>query len=188
MKHFTNFRWGFTRVRRHTFLLSGFVMLLTIWMLSSLSIAADASGFRIASSAFADGEDIPARFTCSGAGHSPPLAWSRIPKGTASLVLIVEDPDAPSGAFIHWVVYDIPPGSRGFKEGKVEGKDGPNSIGKDTYMGPCPPPGNPHHYHFRLFALDTNLNLGADPNAQALKDAMAGHVKQSADLVGMFGR
>ena len=100
------------------------MMLLAIWMLSRLSIAAHASEFRIASSAFADGKDIPAQFTCSGAGHSPPLAWSGVPKGTSSLALIVEDPDAPSGTFIHWVVYDIPPGSGGFKEGEVRGKRG----------------------------------------------------------------
>lgn len=175
-------------MRRHTFLLSGLMMLLTIWMLSILNIAANASDFHLDSSAFANGGSIPAQFTCSGAGHSPPLSWSDVPKGTTSMVLLVEDPDAPHGTFIHWVVYDIPPSSSGFKEGAVEGKEGANSTGKDAYMGPCPPRGNPHHYHFRLFALDTKLNLNADTNAQAVRDAMAGHIIQSADLVGMFGR
>jgi Raf kinase inhibitor-like YbhB/YbcL family protein len=188
MKHFTNFRWGFTRTRRHTFLLSGLMMLLTIWMLSILGIAADASEFRLASSAFADGASIPAEFTCEGVGHSPPLSWTGVPNGTKSMVLLVEDPDAPAGTFIHWVVYGILPGSSGFKEGAAEGKEAANSVGKDSYMGPCPPPGSPHHYNFRLFALDTNLNLGRDPNVQAVKGAMAGHIIQSTDLVGMFGR
>jgi Raf kinase inhibitor-like YbhB/YbcL family protein len=164
-------------------------MLLTIWMLSRISIAADASEFRIASSSFADGGDIPAQFTCGGAGHSPPLVWSGVPKGTDSLVLIVEDPDAPSGTFIHWAVYDIPPVSRGFEEGGVEGTQAANSIGKAAYMGPCPPPGSPHHYHFRLFALNAQLGFFCDrPNAKDVRAAMAGNIIQSADLVGMFAR
>src|SRR5208283_1102047 len=143
MRHFTNFRWGFTSMRLHTFLLSGLMTLLAIWMLSILGIAADASELQISSASFANGDTIPAQFTCDGAAHSPPLAWSGVPKGTTSMVLLVEDPDAPSGTFVHWVVYDIPASSSGFKEGGVEGKEGANSTGKDSYMGPCPPPGSP---------------------------------------------
>jgi len=175
-------------MRPHNFLVTGLVVFFTISMLPVFGIAADVSRLRIISSAFSEGGDVPIRFTCSGANQSPPLSWNNVPSGTASLVLLVDDPDAPAGTFTHWVVYDIPPSSIGFNEGAVEGKEGANGMGKDAYMGPCPPPGKPHHYHFRLFALDTNLNLEANPNGQAVRDAMKGHVKESADLVGMFGR
>jgi len=188
MKHFTNFQRGFSRVRPHNFLLTGLLMLFTISMLSVFGSEADASGLQIISGGFSDGGTIPVQFTCSGVNQSPPLSWSDVPAGTKALALILEDPDAPSGTFVHWVVYDIRPTSNGFQGGSVEGSEGRNSMGKTAYMGPCPPPGPPHHYHFRLFALDTDLNLGEPATAQQLRDAMKGHVKESADLVGTFGR
>jgi Raf kinase inhibitor-like YbhB/YbcL family protein len=188
MKHFANFERGFSRMRPHNFLLTGLMMLLSIWMLSVFSNVAEAADLRISSSAFSEGGMIPAEFTCSGANQSPPLSWSDVPAGTKSLALILEDPDAPSGTFVHWVVYDIRPTSGGFAAGTVEGREGFNTVRKSSYMGPCPPPGPPHHYHFRLFALDTDLSLGSAPTAQQLRDAMQGHVKESADLVGTFGR
>jgi Raf kinase inhibitor-like YbhB/YbcL family protein len=188
MKHFTNFQWGFSRMRPHNFLLRGFVMLFTIWMLSVFGSVAEASGLEIISGAFSNSATIPTQFTCSGANQSPPLSWTGVPAGAKSFALIVDDPDAPAGTFTHWVVYDIPPGSTGFKEGTVDGSQGVNGMGKAFYKGPCPPPGAPHHYHFRLFALDTSLNLEAAPTASQLRDAMAGHVKESADLIGTFGR
>ncbi|HVN28784.1 MAG TPA: YbhB/YbcL family Raf kinase inhibitor-like protein [Candidatus Binataceae bacterium] len=163
-------------------------MLSTISMLSMQSFVADASNLQVTSSAFSDHAPIPTRFTCSGADVSPPLSWSDVPDGTKSLALILDDPDAPSGTFVHWVVYDVHPTVDGFKEGEVEGVQGANSMRKAAYMGPCPPPGSPHHYHFRLFALDTLLNLEDAPSAQQLRDAMQGHIKQSAELVGTFGR
>jgi Raf kinase inhibitor-like YbhB/YbcL family protein len=188
MKHFTNFQWGFSRMRPHNFLLRGFVMLFTIWMLPIFGSVAEASGLEIISGAFSNSATIPTQFTCSGANQSPPLSWTGVPAGAKSFALIVDDPDAPAGTFTHWVVYDIPPGSTGFKEGTVDGSQGVNGMGKAFYKGPCPPPGAPHHYHFRLFALDTSLNLEAAPTASQLRDAMAGHVKESADLIGTFGR
>ena len=143
---------------------------------------------QLTSPAISDGATIPTQFTCSGANQSPPLAWTGIPSSAKSLALLMEDPDAPAGTFVHWVVYDIPPTSTGFQEGVAEGKPGANGMGKNAYMGPCPPPGSPHHYHFRLFALDTNLAPTAAPNASALRAAINGHIIQSAELVGIFGR
>lgn len=169
-------------------LLAGLMVSLTVSMLPASAIATDVSKLQIASSVVSDGATIPTTFTCSGANQSPPLSWSGIPQGAKSLMLLVEDPDAPNGTFVHWIVYDISPTSLGFKAGVVDGKEGVNSAGEAAYMGPCPPPGKPHHYHFRLFALDTSPTLGANPDAQAARDAVNGHVIGSADLVGIFGR
>ncbi len=163
-------------------------MSLIVSMLPSIGIAADASKLLISSPAISDGATIPTQYTCSGAGQSPPLSWSGVPQGTQSFALLVEDPDAPVGTFVHWVVYDIPPTSQGFQEGTVEGIQGVNGAGKASYMGPCPPPGKPHHYHFTLFALDTNPDPGIHPDGHALHRAIAGHVIQSAELVGIFER
>lgn len=169
-------------------LLAVLMMLLLISTLHVSSIAADALKLQISSPAISDGATIPNEFTCSGKNQSPPLSWTDVPSNTKSLALLVEDPDAPVGTFVHWVVYDISPGTTGVKPGVSNGKEGLNSAGKAAYMGPCPPPGNPHHYHFRLFALDTNLAVEAQPNVQAVRTAMQGHIIQSADLVGIFGR
>jgi len=172
----------------HNLLLAGMLVSLVTSMLPASVIASDASKLQIASPAIADGATIPTQFTCSGANQSPPLSWSGVPQGTKSLALLVEDPDAPAGTFVHWVVYDIPPSSGGFKPGAADGKEGANGMGADKYMGPCPPPGKPHHYHFRLFALDWNPNLEANPTGQALRGAMTGHIIESAELVGIFSR
>jgi len=166
--------------------------LLTVCLLVSAAVyaAADAnsSKLQIGSPAISEGATIPTQFTCSGINQSPPLAWTGVPSNAKSLALILDDPDAASGTFTHWIVYDISPGRAGFKAGQVEGTQGLNSLGQAGYMGPCPPPGNPHHYHFRLFALDNNPNLRNQADAQTLRDAMTGHLIQSAELVGMFGR
>lgn len=116
-------------------------------------------------------------------------------QGTNALALIVDDPDAPGGTFVHWVAYDIPASSPGLDSGIPQGdampnggKQGINGFNKVGYNGPCPPRGNPHHYHFRLFALDQAVNPEAPPTAAALEDAMKGHVKASGELVGIFKR
>jgi Raf kinase inhibitor-like YbhB/YbcL family protein len=171
----------------HYLVLAG-LMVSLITVIDPTRVTAGAHTLQITSPVISDGATIPAQFTCSGANQSPPLSFSGIPQGTKSLALLVEDPDAPGGTFVHWVVYDIPPSSHGFKPEAVAGKEGANSMGKAAYMGPCPPPGEPHHYHFRLFALDMNLNLEADANAQAVHDAMNGHILESTELVGIFGR
>jgi Raf kinase inhibitor-like YbhB/YbcL family protein len=175
-------------MRPHTSLLAGFLASITISMLPVSGIAAEASKFQIRSPSFAEGATIPTQFSCNGANLSPPLSWSGVPEGTKSLVLLMDDPDAPGGTFVHWVVDDIPPGSQGFKSGSPEGKPGMNGMGRAAYMGPCPPPGPPHHYHFRLFALDANLNLTGSPNADEVRNAMKDRVKESSELIGIFGR
>ena len=175
-------------MQSHNILLAGLMMSLTVSMVPASVIATEASQIRINSEAFAEGAIIPTSFTCSGANQSPPLSWAGIPAGTKSLALILDDPDAPNRTFVHWVVYDSPPTSSGFPAGKVDGKQGVNSAGEASYMGPCPPPGKPHHYHFRLFALDASLNLGGNADAQAVRAGMDGHIKDSAELVGIFGR
>ena len=172
----------------HNFLMTGFLVSLIVSMPTRSSIAANASKLQMSSPAVSDGGTIPTEYTCDGRNQSPPLSWSGVPPDTKSLALTIEDPDAPSGTFVHWMVYDIPRGSNGFKAGVVDGKEGMNSAGRPAYMGPCPPPGPPHHYHFSLFALDSNLIVGAEPTAQALRDAMKGHVIESAELIGTFGR
>src|SRR5262249_30100877 len=108
---------------------------------------------RIFSSAFAEGGSIPKLHTCSGADGSPPLEWSGAPEGTRSFALIVDDPDAPGGAWTHWLLYDIPAKLLTLAQGgRGVGLSGTNSFGKTGYGGPCPPPGKPHRYYFKLYA------------------------------------
>ncbi len=149
----------------------------------------------LSSPAFSAGAPIPAQFTCSGADSSPALNWTGAPADTSSFALIVEDPDAPSGTFIHWVLFNLPgnkialpadlPKADSLPGG---GSQGTNSFGSVGYRGPCPPPGPPHHYHFILFALDSPLDANSSYDASALRSAMTGHVKATAELVGTFGR
>jgi Raf kinase inhibitor-like YbhB/YbcL family protein len=157
------------------------------------SSAADA--FEISSSVIAPGDPIPAQNTCAGADLSPPLSWSDAPAGTKSFALIVADPDAPSGVFYHWVAYNLPASSTGLPAAVAPtsdltngGTQGVNSFGAIGYKGPCPPHGKPHHYHFRLFALDTKLDLRSGADAMELEAAIKGHSLASADLVGTFQR
>lgn len=144
---------------------------------------------------FENGASIDEQFTCKGADKSPQLKWSGVPSATRALALIVDDPDAPHGTFVHWVVYNLPPGAQGLPEGVPKGErlsgggsQGANGFGKIGYNGPCPPPGKLHHYHFRLFALDQEVNPGPTPDASALENAMTGHVKASAEVVATFTR
>lgn len=156
---------------------------------------ATAASLEINSSAIRSGGRIPTAFTCQGADKSPPLVWSGVPRGTKALAIIVEDPDAPGGTFFHWIAFNIPPASSGLKEGVPNraaipsgGSQGTNSFGRVGYGGPCPPPGPPHHYHFRLFALDESVHLGPEATAPELMRAMRGHIKASAELIALFGR
>ena len=146
------------------------------------------------SPAFDAGGAIPAQYTCSGQGISPQLSWGEPPTGTESFALTLSDPDAPSGTFIHWVIYNIPAASRGLPESVAPGArladgslQGLNSAGQPGYMGPCPPSGT-HHYVFDLYALDAALNLGTAVRAQGLLSAVRGHILAEAQLVGTFGR
>jgi Raf kinase inhibitor-like YbhB/YbcL family protein len=150
---------------------------------------------QITSPLFLDGDSIPQRYTCDGEGLSPPLVWENIPTGTQSLVLIMKDPDAPSGNFIHWLVYNIPPGVTHFDEGilldadpNAVGIQGKNSARKSGYYGPCPPSGKPHHYKIEIYALDGKLNLKADSTESDVVREMNGHVLGEGLLSGMYGR
>jgi len=156
---------------------------------------ADTAKIEIRSPAFANGDSIPEAYTCKGADKSPALEWSGIPAGAKSLALIVEDPDAPGGTFIHWVVYSISADRRGLPEDVAKdesvsgvGRQGTTGFGKVGYHGPCPPPGMPHHYHFRLYALDAEVDPGSSVDASKLEAAMQGHILGSGETVGLFQR
>jgi Raf kinase inhibitor-like YbhB/YbcL family protein len=145
-------------------------------------------------SIFEPGEPIPVRYTCDGENVSPPLRWSEAPADTKSFVLIVDDPDAPAGTFVHWVLYDLPGGSRALPE-RVEGGDaaeggtqGLNDFDRVGYGGPCPPGGRPHRYVFTLYALDARLGLAPRKRKADVLRAMRGHVLAEAALVGRFQR
>lgn len=152
-------------------------------------------GFAITSSAFKDGGDIPKKFTCDGEDVSPALKWSEGPAATKSLALIADDPDAPAGTWVHWVIYDLPANLRQLAESvprdnqlKAGGLQGTNDFGKVGYNGPCPPPGKPHRYFFKLYALDQFLNLKSGISRAELEKAMQGHVLAQAQIMGRFGR
>jgi Raf kinase inhibitor-like YbhB/YbcL family protein len=149
---------------------------------------------RLSSPAFRDGTPIPTKYTCEGEDISPPLEWSGIPNGTKSLVLIVDDPDAPDPKapktiWVHWVLYNLPPGSTGLAEGvKVlphDAKIGLNDWKRAAYGGPCPPIGR-HRYFHKLFALDVVLTGLGQPTKAKVEGVMKGHVLAEAQLVGTY--
>jgi Raf kinase inhibitor-like YbhB/YbcL family protein len=144
---------------------------------------------KITSSAFQQGANIPSKFSCDGADTSPPLQIQEIPPEAKSLVLIVDDPDAPSGLFTHWIAWNISPQtSTTIAEGSVpKGTQGTNDFGKSGYGGPCPPSGT-HRYVFKIFALDQELNLVAGAKRARLDAAMKGHVIAQGELMGHYSR
>jgi Raf kinase inhibitor-like YbhB/YbcL family protein len=159
------------------------------------SAGTESSGLSIQSTSFVTNGPIPVAYTCSGDDRSPALAWSGVPTATKSMALIVRDPDAPMGSYVHWLLYNLPPSAAGLAAGlpttatlENGAVQGISSSGTSGYHGPCPPPGPAHHYHFRLYALDVELNLAAGANADEVEHAIKGHVLASADLVGTFAR
>lgn len=155
------------------------------------SIALFAAGrakMNVTSSAFQEGANIPSKFSCDGANSSPPLQISDVPSEAKSLVLIVDDPDAPSGLFTHWVVWNISPQTSTIAEGSVpKGVQGTNDFGKSGYGGPCPPSGT-HRYYFKIFALDRELDLPSGAKRGQLDAAMKGHVIAQGELMGRYSR
>ena len=149
----------------------------------------------IRSAAFESGSRIPQEFTCDGRDVSPPLRWTGAPQGTGSFALICDDPDAPMGTWVHWVIYNIPadtdrlpealPVSESLEGGAVQGS---NDFGKIGYGGPCPPRGKSHRYFFRLYALDSQLSAAAGLTKKALLDRMQGHILENAEFHGLYGR
>jgi Raf kinase inhibitor-like YbhB/YbcL family protein len=148
----------------------------------------------ITSTAFKQGERIPAKYTCDGSDISPGLEWSDVPEGTRSFTLIADDPDAPVGTWIHWVLYNVPGETRSLPEAVPSdaslpdgSRQGKNSWGRPSYGGPCPPRGT-HRYFFRLYALDTVLQLRSGVSEGDLLKAMKGHILAEAELMGLYSR
>jgi Raf kinase inhibitor-like YbhB/YbcL family protein len=143
----------------------------------------------LSSTAFADGAPIPRRHTCEGEDLSPALAWDGLPEGTASLALLVDDPDAPGGTFTHWIAWGIDPSASGVAEGAAPPCQGRNGFGSHGYRGPCPPTGaGPHRYVFQLYALDAPIGLDPDADKRAFQAALAGHVLGAGELIGTYER
>ena len=182
--------------------LSGAVLagVIGILLLSGTSIpssnlgGADMAKITISSPAFAQGQPIPKKFTCSGEDISPELIWSEIPQTTRSIVLIMDDPDAPMGTFTHWVVYNLSPESKGLPEntptGQISGggSQGSNSGRKNGYMGPCPPSGKPHRYFFKIYATDLEPNLSEGLTVDKLTPQLASHILATGEWMGTFQR
>jgi hypothetical protein len=138
-----------------------------------------------------DGDTIPPKYTCDGDNTNPPLAFSEIPEGARSLVLIVDDPDAPAGLFTHWTVFNMSPAALQVPDNglPMTGKQGATDFGNIGYGGPCPPSGGgAHRYCFRLFALDAELNLSEGVSRQDLDAAMNDHLIETAVLAGHYGK
>ncbi|HTA83597.1 MAG TPA: YbhB/YbcL family Raf kinase inhibitor-like protein [Bacteroidia bacterium] len=138
----------------------------------------------VKSPVFADSGPIPAKYTCDGSNVSPELHIINTPPETKSLALIVDDPDAPGGTFVHWVMWNIPPAEI-IKENTAPGIQGRNGKNENKYYGPCPPKGT-HHYHFHIYALDTKLDIPTKTDKQALLLAMEGHIIASGELMGTY--
>ena len=149
----------------------------------------------LTSAAFRDGEGIPVGHTCDGDDQSPPLAWTGAPVETRTFALICEDPDAPRGTWLHWLLWnlradavELRPGVPPSPELPSGARQGLNDSGDLGYSGPCPPQGKPHRYYFRLLALDTALNLPPGVNRSDLESAMAGHVLAEGTVMGTYQR
>lgn len=143
----------------------------------------------VSSPAFEDGATIPERFSCEGENVPPPLRWSDIPEETRELVIVVTDPEAPSGTFVHWTVWGIDPSVEGIDGELPEGAVvGTSSSGKATYIGPCPPNGETHRYNFEVIALSAQLPLKAGATVDELRDEVEDVAISSGVLTGRFGR
>jgi Raf kinase inhibitor-like YbhB/YbcL family protein len=173
-------------------------LLPTVWAKDSkkegANMPATVETLEIKSSAFKPGETIPKKYTCDGDDISPQISWGKTPDGTKELVLICDDPDAPMGTWVHWVLYGIQPSVNVLAENLTKTdtigaiKQGKNSFGKIGYGGPCPPKGSVHRYFFKLFAIDTPLDLKPGATKEAVTKAMEGHILARGELMGRYGR
>ena len=144
---------------------------------------------QISSPVFSNGSTIPKKYTCDGQDVAPPLEWSGVPKQSKSVALICDDPDAPSGTFTHWVLYNIPASTQKLAEGASIGAAGVNSFGKSGFGGPCPPKkDHAHHYHFHVYALDVESLGPAGLSKEDALEAMNGHIVAEAEVVGIYKR
>ncbi len=169
-------------------------VIFVLWIVSVVSFFAihsfsespktEGKAMKLLSSDFEDNGFIPTKYSCKGDDVNPTLSWDDIPEGTKSFALSVKDPDAPSGTFIHWLVYDIDESTRKIDENSIPGKQVKNSFGKENYGGPCPPSGV-HRYYFRLFALDSE-SLGDIENSDDFDEMVKKHTIEEAELMGKF--
>ncbi len=160
-----------------------------------LAAASQAVAFDLTSSAFTPGAEIPIKYTCDGPNVSPPLRWSEPPGETKAYVLIADDPDAPGGTWVHWVLYGVPPSVRQLPEGvpargevAAIGRQGLNDFRRTGYGGPCPPRGPAHRYFFRLYAVDREISLPPGKTKSEALQAIDGHVLGTAELMGRYQR
>lgn len=150
---------------------------------------------QISTTAFSPNESIPPKFTCDGNNVSPQLTWTGAPETTQSFALIMADPDAPAGTWVHWVLYNLPPDTRELAENVPNreqlpdgARQGRNDFKKIGYGGPCPPAGKPHRYFFKLYSLDTKLHLRLDASKADVERAMTDHIRAQAQLIGFYRR
>jgi Raf kinase inhibitor-like YbhB/YbcL family protein len=169
--------------------------LLAVVFLSNISIAKEETTMQLKSTAFEDNGLIPKKYTCDGADVSPPLTWSKPPVGTKSIALICDDPDAPMGTWVHWVLYGLSPETTSLPENVPTQKEvlggarqGITDFRRIGYGGPCPPKGPAHRYFFKVYALDIELNLPAGATKQDVEKAMKGHIFAEGQLMGKYGR
>jgi len=151
--------------------------------------------FALTTTAFANGGEIPKKHTCDGADVSPALNWNDAPAGTESFALIADDPDAPVGTWTHWIIWNISGKTIALSEGVPKvgesgngARQGRNDFKRIGYGGPCPPPGKPHRYFFKLYALDAKLGVKAGAGRSELESAMKGHLLSQTELKGTYGR
>ena len=176
-------------------LLPGLPILVILWQPPSVTAQGQVrSPLPVRSSDFSDGGSIPRRFTCDGGGVSPGLQWPVAPAGTKTIAIVVDDPDAPAD-FTHWLAYNIPPDVNELAEGASAqaamprgSAEGTNDFGRHGYGGPCPPAGKPHHYVFRIYALDIRLDLPPAAARIELDSASKGHIFAEGQIVGVYRR
>ena len=172
-----------------------FSLCLASYLGATLSAQTHGGTMKISSASFSADDMIQKKFTCDGPDASPKLNWTEPPAKTQSFALIMDDPDAPAGTWVHWVLFDLPADTRELAEGVAkqeqlanDARQGRNDFGKIGYGGPCPPPGNPHRYFFKLYALDAKLNLKAGATKADVEGAMKGHILAHAEMIGKYGR
>jgi Raf kinase inhibitor-like YbhB/YbcL family protein len=183
------------KAARYTARMAGLAVAAILAMASPRLAGKEDPAMKLTSTAFAEGRPVPAVHTCDGADVSPALAWTGVPPGTKSLALICDDPDAPAGTWVHWVIYGLPgtaaglPGNVTKTETLPDGaRQGLNDFRRVGYGGPCPPPGRPHRYLFKLYALDAEPALKPRATKPDLLRAMAGHILAEAQLMGTYQR
>lgn len=169
-------------------------VIIMIVLTSAVLTGGQTMALEIKSQVFSEGKAIPTKYTCDGGDISPPLTFGGVPSGTKSLALIADDPDAPAGTWVHWVAWNIPPASTGLREGMGRGasladgtQQGLSDFRRPGYGGPCPPSGT-HRYFFKLYALDTLLELPANTTKAQLEAAMKGHILAQAQTMGIYSR